>query len=54
MWALADADAAAEVASRWRAAYVARFPGPANVNALIVRPSASALAFDMTEWKFES
>ncbi len=54
VWALADADRAAEVASRWRAAYVARFPGLDNVNALIVRPSAPALAFDMTEWKFES
>lgn len=54
VWALADVGQTAEVAERWRAGYVARFPAPGNVSAVIVRPSAPALAFDFSEWKFDS
>jgi galactokinase len=54
VWALADAADAADVALRWRSAYLGRFPGLARANALIVRPGAAAVAFDFRDGKFES
>jgi galactokinase len=54
VWALVDSWEASATAGRWRSAYQARFPGLANVNALVVRPGTPALDFDFREWKFES
>ena len=54
VWALTDATDPTVVAGRWRSAYQARFPSLANVNALIVRPGAPAVAFDFSGWKIES
>lgn len=47
VWALAEAREADAVADRWRRAYLARYPGLANVTAILARPSAAAIALDV-------
>ena len=49
VWAVAEASEAAEVASRWRESYTARFPALAAAAVpVIMRPGAPALAWDFS------
>ena len=42
VWALAEAEDAAEFLERWRSRYVARFPELTNVSGAILRPGPPA------------